>query len=388
MSRKVCVNNPDRFCYICGKFMLSKHIFSINDSLKERYYDYFNREITHQDKSWVPHKSCKSCVEVLKSCTNKNFIKYPDVPSVTKPTPRSSMDPLPVPQKSGTSQKNFQYEEQASNEDNNVMYDLDSLETTPRLYDQAALNDLVRDLNLSKEKAELWDSRAKDLHWIKKDWSLREKLEIGSHNISQQPLIDRNNVLLPPLHIKLGLMKQFVKALDRESNCFRYLQQQFPSLSEAKIKEGIFVGPDIRKLMKDEHFAETMTVNEKNAWLSFKAVIKGFLGNRKEANYKDLVETILDNFKKLGCNMSVKLHFLYSHLDFFPANLGEISEEQGERYHQDMKEIKRRYQGRWNSAMLGDYCWSLKRDEKNASHKRHCNSRSFDTKRKRFHKLL
>ena len=79
-------------------------------------------------------------------------------------------------------------------------------------------------------------------------------------------------------------MKQFVKEMARESNCFRYLQQQFPSLSEAKIKEGIFVG-HIR-IMKNEHFAKTMSVNEKTAWLSFKVVIKGFLENRKEANYK------------------------------------------------------------------------------------------------------
>jgi len=38
--------------------------------------------------------------------------------------------------------------------------------------------------------------------------------------------------------------------------------------------------------------------------------------------------------------------------------------------------------------MLDDYCWSLKRDEKNASHKRRCNSRSFDEKRKRLHKSI
>ncbi|XP_011063042.1 PREDICTED: coiled-coil domain-containing protein 147-like [Acromyrmex echinatior] len=57
--------------------------------------------------------------------------------------------------KTGTSQENFQYEGQAINEDDNVMYDL---ETIPRLYDQAALNDSVRDLDLSKEKAELLDS--------------------------------------------------------------------------------------------------------------------------------------------------------------------------------------------------------------------------------------
>jgi len=34
--------------------------------------------------------------------------------------------------------------------------------------------------------------------------------------------------------------------------------------------------------------------------------------------------------------------------------------------------------------MLGDYCRSLKRDEKNASHKRYCNLRSFDKKKKDF----
>ena len=51
---------------------------------------------------------------------------------------------------------------------------------------------------------------------------------------------------------------------------------------------------------------------------------------------------MLVNFKKLCCNMSVvKLHFLYFHLDFFPANLGDVSEEQGERF-QDMKEAERR----------------------------------------------
>jgi len=38
--------------------------------------------------------------------------------------------------------------------------------------------------------------------------------------------------------------------------------------------------------MKNEHFAKTMFVNEKTAWLSFKVVIKGFLENRKETNYK------------------------------------------------------------------------------------------------------
>jgi DNA repair photolyase len=63
---------------------------------------------------------------------------------------------------------------------------------------------------------------------------------------------------MPPLHIKLGLIKQLVKALDKESAAFKYLIQKFPSLSETKIKEGIFVGPDIRQLLNDNNFEQTL----------------------------------------------------------------------------------------------------------------------------------
>ena len=50
-------------------------------------------------------------------------------------------------------------------------------------------------------------------------------------------------------------------------------------------------------------------------------------------------------------------------MDHFPKNLGDVSEEQGERFHQGMKEMERRYQGRWGKAMLADYLCMLKRDE-------------------------
>jgi len=52
-----------------------------------------------------------------------------------------------------------------------------------------------------------WDSRARDLYWKQKNWSQRKLLEPGSQNIGEQPLIDPKAVLLPFLHIKLGLMK-------------------------------------------------------------------------------------------------------------------------------------------------------------------------------------
>ena len=36
-----------------------------------------------------------------------------------------------------------------------------------------------------------------------------------------------------------------------------------------------------------------------------------------------------------------------SHVEYFPKNLEDYSEEQGERFHQDIKVVEQRYQGRW-----------------------------------------
>jgi hypothetical protein len=40
--------------------------------------------------------------------------------------------------------------------------------------------------------------------------------------------------------------------------------------------------------------------------------------------------------------MSLKIHFLLSHLDFFPPNPGAVSDEYGERFHQDISSMKER----------------------------------------------
>lgn len=183
-------------------------------------------------------------------------------------------------------------------------------------------------------------------------------------------------------------MKQFVKALPKDGDCFTYLCSKFPHLSEAKLKEGIFVGPDIRKLMFDSNFEATMNEKEKEAWISFKKVVIKFLGNVKAPNYKLIVGNMINKFKTLGCLMSLKVHFLHNHLDFFPENLGDVSEEQGERFHQDIKEIEKRYQGRWNTTMMGDYCWSLHREQQNAIHRRKSYARNFTEKRERKYKKI
>ena len=152
-------------------------------------------------------------------------------------------------------------------------------------------------------------------------------------------------ILLPPLHIKLGLMKQFIKALSKDGDCFKYLTKKFPHLSEAKLKEGLFLSSDIRALMKDENFLSLMKSIERNAWIALQDLITKFLGNIKDHDYENIVKRMLEIFQTLGCSMSIKVHFLNAHLDFFIKNLGEVSEEQGECFHQDINEMEKRYQG-------------------------------------------
>ena len=109
-------------------------------------------------------------------------------------------------------------------------------------------------------------------------------MTVGENNVLYKPLVPRDKIIFPPLHIKLGLMKQFVKAPKLESKFF--------------------------------------TIN--------------FLGNKKSDDYVPLIQNMLDNYRDIGTNMSIKVHFLDSHLVRFPENCGDISDEQGEQFHQDI----------------------------------------------------
>ena len=70
----------------------------------------------------------------------------------------------------------------------------------------------------------------------------------------------------------------------------------------------------------------------------------------------------MDAYDKMGCKMSLKLHVLHSHIDEFKDNLGDYSEEQGERLHQAVKLFEERYKGQNNENIMGDYIWNLVRE--------------------------
>jgi len=110
------------------------------------------------------------------------------------------------------------------------------------------------------------------LHYLKRYWPQREFLMVGKKNVQHTSLAERHGILLPSLHIKLGLMKNFVKAMDRPGSAFKYLAEKFPRLSEAKIKVGAFVGPQIRKLFRDDNFNSLLQGDEKKSWDAFRLV--------------------------------------------------------------------------------------------------------------------
>ena len=157
-------------------------------------------------------------------------------------------------------------------------------------------------------------------------------------------------------------MKNFMKALHKNGAAFQHLSTVFPGLSAAKLKKGIFVGPQIREVLKDTDFGELLNLKELRAWESFKSVCCGFLGKRRVPDYQACIEKFLKSYEDMGCWMSLKIHFLHSHLNFFLPNLGAVSDEHGERFHQDIMKMESNYQGKWNPGMMGDFCWMLLRD--------------------------
>lgn len=168
---------------------LSARKKNITDQVKQLFYEYFKFKITDQDKPYAPHVVCSSCVSTLQNwkkskgktqfkfavptywmqvndhsqcyfCQTKiqgvkktNFkkIKYPNVKSAKRPQPWNEGEEKPVPIASDSSAASTPPRE----DEMNTSVHMPDIPDGPMPYDQAALNDLVRNCNLSKETAEL-----------------------------------------------------------------------------------------------------------------------------------------------------------------------------------------------------------------------------------------
>ena len=68
--------------------------------------------------------------------------------------------------------------------------------------------------------------------------------------------------------------------------------------------------------------------------------------------------------------MSSKFHFLHSYLDFSYENMGAVSHEHDERFHQDISQMGKKYSGKWNSNIFADSCLVLIRATPTGEYKR------------------
>ena len=218
MSRRRCTNEHDSFCYICGKYTLLANRCDITDFVKKVYLAYFEIHIGDQDKHWAPYKVCLSCVKSLDQWTKGNrkglsfgipmvwrvqknhhddcyfclvgnlskysgkmlkSVQYPDISSAKRPVRHSEGVPVPIftelpelppaptpiiaPMEVSYSNPFLEDDDGATDEDlcfDNQNNDRDfGPKEMSQIFTQEELNDLVRDLDLSKESSEVLASR-------------------------------------------------------------------------------------------------------------------------------------------------------------------------------------------------------------------------------------
>ena len=195
-SRKICKNDPNYFCNICGEYTFKNWRLSVSKFIKQVYFDYFGFPLNTRDKYWVPHMVCKTCVESLRLWANKkrphckyqtpmlwrepsnhqddcyfcvvdiNGINkrnrskwfYPNLLSVTRPVLYSGDAPA-----SSSTQNDHELEEKSSSSsDESGTTDLNlDIPSEPQPFNQEDLSALVRDLGLSKKASEILASRLK-----------------------------------------------------------------------------------------------------------------------------------------------------------------------------------------------------------------------------------
>ena len=204
----------------------------------------------------------------------------------------------------------------------------------------------------------LFDSYHKEKYSIL-DWPERESFEVGQFGVINDKLIEITNVVLPVLHIKLGLFKQFVKSLDENSTAMSFLESMFPRLSIEKVHSGIFIGPQIDKICKDNRFLDLLSSAELTTFVSLMFIFQHILvpSNVSMSLKHNALEAFCDGLCHMNANFSPKMHYLLSHTDIILTNQLGVSDQHGEKMHQTMRIFEQRYEGKSPLALITDFIW-------------------------------
>ncbi|GFV20683.1 uncharacterized protein TNCV_777281 [Trichonephila clavipes] len=173
MATRGCVNSPNCFCYICGSYTVKKQQRNISNCVQKVYFAYFGINLGDQDKSWAPHVVCSVCIEELRQwfqvqgfkLENRKDISYPTIiRSAIRPVPHRPDLPIPLPPDTLDNILDDLKQTSYISSNSDGGYYLGT--NDPELFSQSDLNNLVRDLSLPKDTAEVLGSRFKERHLL------------------------------------------------------------------------------------------------------------------------------------------------------------------------------------------------------------------------------
>lgn len=216
-----------------------------------------------------------------------------------------------------------------------------------------------------------WVSTAREDHYDK-EYEPRTGYVLGFEGVRKTALVEMKNIILPPLHILIGLYYSFAKQLFQvNESALEYIMSKYPFISPSKHKNGVLTGNLINQLMEDNTFAQFLTEDQLNLWQSICAFSKELLSARiRPENYMELANNLKDSFARLGTNMSPKVHLATQHPSEFRQFCAKYSEQPGERMHQDLKPMQERYHSSgWGLSFLADYLYNLRRETVSKSRK-------------------
>lgn len=64
---------------------------------------------------------------------------------------------------------------------------------------------------------------------------------------------------------------------------------------------------------------------EKSAWGKFTNIVENFVGNKKISKLPQVVDELLQSYKQMSCNMSLKIRFLDLHLEIYFRTISVLS---------------------------------------------------------------
>ena len=211
-----CVNQADNFCYICGEITSTEQRRVISAIIRKAYHLYFGCQIGDQDKIWAPHICCNTCETNLTQWLNKKrkampfavpmvwreptdhvtncyfclvppiktlinpakrrSVKYPNITSAIRPVRHGDSLPIPEPPSTYSLESDTDTETTDEKSVESVNYECD-VSVQPHMITQQELNDLVRDLDLPKYKAEILGSRLQQWNLLDKDVNISRSSE-------------------------------------------------------------------------------------------------------------------------------------------------------------------------------------------------------------------